>query len=136
MGGTSSSTQHATVLPLSPLPKCSPQHQCTPIEHFIFQVMKEAPLLFCLPDNPYFLPKVLGCHAVQEATFSYCGWIFAQHLCNRLGPAYFQLKGVLNENDAAHAEVQNDIKPRFCKESFTHESIVQVIHAHPDLASL
>lgn len=64
-----------------------------------------------------------------------CGWIFAQHFCNRLGPAYLQLKNVLNENDVAHAEVLNDIKRRFREETFTRESIAQVIHAHPDLAS-
>lgn len=64
-----------------------------------------------------------------------CGWIFAQHFCNRLGPAYLQLKNVLNENDVAHAEVLNDIKRRFREETFTRESIAQVIHAHPELAS-
>jgi len=62
-----------------------------------------------------------------------CGWIFAQHFCNRLGPAYLQLKNVLNENDPAHAEVLNDIKRRFREETFTRESIAQVILAHPEL---
>lgn len=62
-----------------------------------------------------------------------CGWVFAQHFCNRLGPAYLQLKNVLNENDPAHAEVLNDIKRRFREETFTRESIAQVIHAHADL---
>jgi glutamate dehydrogenase len=46
-----------------------------------------------------------------------------------------QLKNVLNENDVAHAEVLNDIKRRFREETFTRESIAQVIHAHPELAS-
>ena len=32
--------------------------------------MKEASLLFCLPDNPYFLPKSPGSNAVQEATYA------------------------------------------------------------------
>lgn len=117
---------------LNPLPNTN----APPIEHSIFQVMKEASLLFCLPDNPYFLPKSPGSHAVQEATYAYCGWIFAQHFCNRLGPAYLQLKNVLNENDVAHAEVLNDIKRRFREETFTRESIAQVIHAHPDLIRL
>ncbi|TFK40459.1 NAD-specific glutamate dehydrogenase [Crucibulum laeve] len=117
---------------LNPLPSAN----APPIEHSIFQVMKEASLLFCLPDNPYFLPKSPGSHAVQEATYAYCGWIFAQHFCNRLGPAYLQLKNVLNENDPAHAEVLNDIKRRFREETFTRESIAQVIHAHPDLIRL
>jgi len=117
---------------LNPLPNSV----APPIENSIFQVMKEASLLFCLPDNPYFLPKSPGSNAVQEATYAYCGWVFAQHFCNRLGPAYLQLKNVLNENDPAHAEVLNDIKRRFREETFTRESIAQVIHAHPDLVRL
>ncbi|RDB18899.1 NAD-specific glutamate dehydrogenase [Hypsizygus marmoreus] len=117
---------------LNPLPGSN----APPIEHSIFQVMKEASLLFCLPDNPYFLPKAAGSHAVQEATYAYCGWIFAQHFCNRLGPAYLQLKNVLDENDPTHAEVLNDIKRRFREETFTRESIAQVIHAYPELIRL
>ncbi|KDR82436.1 hypothetical protein GALMADRAFT_237757 [Galerina marginata CBS 339.88] len=117
---------------LNPLPNSN----APPIENSIFQVMKEASLLYCLPDNPFFLPKAPGSNAVQEATYAYCGWIFAQHFCNRLGPAYLQLKNVLNENDPAHAEVLNDIKRRFREETFTRESIAQVIHAHPDLIRL
>ena len=73
---------------------------------------------------------------VYHVAFSDCGWIFAQHFCNRLGPAYLQLKNVLDENDPAHAEVLNDIKRRFREETFTRESIEQVIHAHPDLIRL
>ncbi|KAG5721467.1 NAD-specific glutamate dehydrogenase [Termitomyces sp. T112] len=117
---------------LNPLPGAN----APPIEHSIFQVMKEASLLFCLPDNPFFLPKALGGHAVQEATYAYCGWIFAQHFCNRLGTAYLHLKNVLNESDPVHAEVLNDIKRRFREETFTRESIAQVIHAYPELIRL
>ena len=51
---------------LNPLPNSS----APPIEHSIFQVMKEASLLFCLPDNPFFLPKSSGSNAVQEATYA------------------------------------------------------------------
>ncbi|KAE9387832.1 hypothetical protein BT96DRAFT_1004773 [Gymnopus androsaceus JB14] len=110
-----------------------PNSNAPPIEHSIFQVMKEASLLFCLPENPFFLPKAPGTHAVQEATYAYCGWIFAQHFCNRLGPAYLQLKNVLDENDPAHAEVSNNIQRTFRKETFTRESIEQVIHTHSEL---
>ncbi|KAE9382411.1 hypothetical protein BT96DRAFT_788021, partial [Gymnopus androsaceus JB14] len=106
-----------------------------PIEHSIFQVV-EASLLFCLPENPFFLPKAPGTHAVQEATYTYCSWIFAQHFCNRLGPAYLQLKNVLDEINPAHAEVLNNIKRRFREEAFTRESIEQVIHTHSELVGL
>ncbi|KAF7975316.1 hypothetical protein HWV62_9737 [Athelia sp. TMB] len=99
--------------------------------------MKEASLLFCLPDNPFFLHdgNENSGHAVQEATYAYCGWIFAQHFCNRLGPAYLSLRNVLDETNPSHAEVLNDIKRRFREETFTRESIQQVIHAHPELTT-
>lgn len=53
---------------LNPLP----DSQAPPIEHSIFQVMKEASLLFCLPDNPFFLHdgNENSGHAVQEATYA------------------------------------------------------------------
>jgi glutamate dehydrogenase len=117
---------------LNPLPNAN----APPISHSVFQVMKEASLLFCLPDNPFFLSAGSGGHAVQEATYAYCGWIFAQHFCNRLGSAYLQLKNVLDEANPTHAEVLNGIKMRFREETFTRESIAQVIHAHPDLIRL
>jgi hypothetical protein len=83
--------------------------------------------------SPLKLRFSLGC--LLTVTNADCGWIFAQHFCNRLGPAYLQLKNVLNENDPAHAEVLNDIKRRFREETFTRESIAQVIHAHSELVS-
>ncbi|KAG1751105.1 NADH-dependent glutamate dehydrogenase [Suillus lakei] len=113
-----------------------PDSTGAPIEHSIFQVMKEASLLYCLPDNPFFLDSVNSGHAVQEATYAYCGWVFAQHFCNRLGPAYLHLKNILDESNPSHAEVLNDIKRRFREETFTRESIAQVIHAHAEIIRL
>lgn len=54
---------------LNPLPGAEVSG-APPIEHAIYQVKKEASLLFCLPDNPFFLPKAPGSHAVQEATYA------------------------------------------------------------------
>lgn len=65
-----------------------------------------------------------------------CGWVFAQHFCNRLGQAYLALKGILDETNPAHASVLDDIKRRFREETFTRESIAQVIHGHADLVSI
>ena len=62
-----------------------------------------------------------------------CGWVFAQHFCNRLGPAYLALKNILDESNATRPGVLNDIKRRSREETFTRESIAQVIHAHSDL---
>ncbi|CAE6431608.1 unnamed protein product [Rhizoctonia solani] len=124
---------------LNPLPN----NNAPPIEHSIHQVIKEASLLYCLPDNPFFrgttaggvaaVSNIHGSHAVQEATYAYAGWIFAQHFCNRLGPSYGALRDVLDESNAVHAEVLNNIKVRFREETFTRESIGEVIAAYPEL---
>ena len=81
-------------------------------------------MLYCLPDKPFFgrNPAASGgvCgHAVQETTYAYACWIFAQHFCNRLGPAYLALCGLIDETNATHAEVLNNIKRRFREETFT-----------------
>jgi glutamate dehydrogenase len=112
--------------------------------------MKEVSLLYCLPDNPFFSSADKSPHAVQDAAYACAfsfpsrgtffadktpdsGWVFAQHFCNRLGASYLALKNVLNESNPAHEEVLVDIKRRFREETFTRESIANVIHAHPEL---
>ena len=60
--------------------------------------------------------------------FTDCGWIFAQHFTNRLGPSYIALRDLLDESNASHAEVLNVIKRRFRDETFTRESIKDVIY--------
>jgi len=50
---------------LNPLPNVK---DAPPIENSIHQIMKEASLLYCLPDNPFFAPG--NGHAVQEATYA------------------------------------------------------------------
>ena len=53
-----------------------PDSTAPPIEHSIFQVMKEASLLYCLPDNPFFLDSGKSGHAVQEATYACMSNVF------------------------------------------------------------
>ncbi|CAD6569984.1 MAG: NAD-dependent glutamate dehydrogenase [Tremellales sp. Tagirdzhanova-0007] len=112
-----------------------PNTRAPPIEHSIHQVVREASLLYCLPDNPFFTVSNdnESSHAVQEATYAYVGWIFAQHFCNRLGSAYLALKNVLDDSNPGHAEVINKIKTRFREDTFTRESIREVILNHPEL---
>ncbi|KAE9390242.1 NAD(P)-binding protein [Gymnopus androsaceus JB14] len=45
-----------------------PNSNAPPIEHSIFQVMKEASLLYCLPENPFFSSQRL------QATYAHCGY--------------------------------------------------------------
>lgn len=57
---------------LNPLPagQAPKNVQVPPIESSIQQVMKEASLLYCLPDNPFFEGASGQGHAVQEATYA------------------------------------------------------------------
>ncbi len=73
----------------------------------------------------------LTCDSISDA-----GWIFAQHFCNRLGPAYLALKNVLDDANPLHAEVLNDIKKRFREETFTRQGISETSLAYPDLVCL
>ncbi len=148
---------------LNPLPGVGAQRY-PPIEHSIHQVIKEASLIYVLPDNPFFqggvasddLPAAASAsssnkpaqapaaapaaaqpgHAVQEATYAYVGWLFAQHFCNRLGAAYQALRGVLNEAEPEQAAILNEIKTRLREETFTRQSIQDVIDSHPEIIRL
>ncbi|WOO79432.1 NAD-specific glutamate dehydrogenase [Vanrija pseudolonga] len=111
-----------------------PNSRAPPIEHSIHQVVREASLLYCLPDNPFFaVAEDETPHAVQEATYAYVGWIFTQHFCNRLGPSYLALKNVLDDNNPDHEAVLARIKTRFREETFTPTNIRETIQAHPEL---
>lgn len=87
--------------------------------------MREASLLFCLPSNPFYTPK--SGHAVQEAAYANVGWIFAQHFLNRLGSPYMALKKLVDENDPTQAQILNDIRTKLRTETFTRQSILEVI---------
>ncbi len=60
---------------LNPLPNS----KAPPIENSIFQVMKEVSLLYCLPDNPFFVASQSQ-HAVQDAAYA-CACEFHSRLC-------------------------------------------------------
>lgn len=64
---------------LNPLPNSN----APPIEHSIFQVMKEVSLLYCLPDNPFFSSTVGSRHAVQDAAYA-CTYL--PFYCHSLNP--------------------------------------------------
>lgn len=85
---------------------------------------------FVLPSNPLFTGSQLS---VQEASYAYAGWIFAQHFLNRLGPSYTALKGVLDESDSVQAGILSDIRARFRQETFTRGSILEVLQQYTDI---
>ncbi|BGP41818.1 NAD-dependent glutamate dehydrogenase [Rhodotorula kratochvilovae] len=107
--------------------------QGPPSEASILQIIKESSLIYVLPNNPLFTGSQLS---VQEATYAYAGWIFAQHFLNRLGPAYSALKDLLDENDSVQAGVLSDIRARFRQETFTRGSILETLQQYPDIIRL
>lgn len=114
-----------------------PGSNAPPIEHSIHQVTREASLVYCLPDNPFFSTEESeSAHAVQEAAYAYVGWLFAQHFCNRLGQSYQALRNLLDESDPQQAAVLNDIKLRFREETFTRQSIQETLQSYPELVRL
>ena len=110
-----------------------PQSKAAPIEHSIYQVMKEASLLYCLPKTPlqqYFQTNKLS---VQEMVYGYVGWIFAQHFLNRLGKEYLSLTSILDRANPVHEEVLSKLKKRLRQDTFTREYILDIMKRYPEL---
>ncbi|CAO3633164.1 unnamed protein product [Mucor fragilis] len=117
---------------LNPLPNA----RAIPIEHSIYQVMKETSLLYCLPKNPlqqFFMTNKLS---VQETVYGYVGWIFSQHFLNRLGKEYLSLSHILDGSNPLHEEVLAKMKKRLRQDTFTREYILDIVKQYPDLIKL
>ncbi|KAI9356984.1 Glutamate/Leucine/Phenylalanine/Valine dehydrogenase-domain-containing protein [Zopfochytrium polystomum] len=113
-----------------------PNSKAPPLEHSIYQVIKEVSLIYCLPTTPLQPFFQSGHLSLQEAIYGYVGWIFAQHFLNRLGSEYASLQSVLDVNNAAQSEVLTKIKKRLRSDTFTREYILEVIKLYPDLIKL
>jgi glutamate dehydrogenase len=72
---------------------------------------------------------------VQEVTYGYVGWIFAQHFLNRLGSEFKALSSIVDLNNPAHQEVVSKMKKRLRTDTFTREYILDIIKLYPDLVS-
>ena len=113
-----------------------PNTRAIPIEHSIYQVMKETSLLYCLPTTPlqeFFKTNKLS---VQETVYSYVCWIFSQHFLNRLGKEYLSLTNILDKSNPVHEEVLTKMKKRLRQDTFTREYILDIIKQYPDLIKL
>ncbi|WFD07622.1 glutamate dehydrogenase [Malassezia vespertilionis] len=118
---------------LNPLPNTD----APPIEQSVYQIAREVSLIYVLPDNPFLGGNGSSQnYAVQEAAYAYCGWIFAQHFCDRLGPVFENLRNVLNSAVPEEGAVLNDIKLRFRQETFTRQFIFDVIQTFPNIVRL
>ncbi|KAJ3177544.1 NAD-dependent glutamate dehydrogenase [Gaertneriomyces sp. JEL0708] len=113
-----------------------PGSKAPPIEASIYQVMKEASLMYCLPSTPLQHFFQTGKLSVQETVYGYVGWIFAQHFLNRLGSEFVALSSTLDLNNTLHVEVLQKMKKRLRTDTFTREYILDIVKLYPDLIKL
>ena len=113
-----------------------PTSKSPPIDISIYQIIKEASLIYCLPTTPLQSFFQVGRLSVQETIYGYVGWIFAQHFLNRLGNEYVALNSLLDPKNTNHQEVLAIIKKRLRSDTFTREYILDVIKTYPELIKL
>ncbi|KAJ1665010.1 NAD-dependent glutamate dehydrogenase [Coemansia sp. RSA 1813] len=126
--GSSSSVASTTASPV-----LAPATPAASIEVSINQIIKEASLLFCIPNTPFQKQFKTGELSVQETVYAFAGWIFAQHFLNRLGSEYATLVDILDPNDATDIEVLAKLKKRLRQETFTRELILDILLGHCEL---
>ena len=118
---------------LRPMPQTAPTSKHPPIEAAIHQIMKEASLLYCIPQNKFQGHFAVGRLSLQETIYAHCAWVFVGHFLNRLGPEYTSLASMLDVNNSVHAEMLSKIKRRLRTETFTSDYILEIINKYPDL---
>nr|POE48002.1 nad-specific glutamate dehydrogenase [Quercus suber] len=107
-----------------------------PIEASIHQVMKEASLLYCIPQNQFHAHFTSGTLSLQESIYAHCVWVFTQHFLNRLGNEYNTLTSVLDISNNIHAELLSKLKKRLRTETFTADYIFEIMNQYPTLIRL
>ncbi|ANB14208.1 glutamate dehydrogenase (NAD(+)) [Sugiyamaella lignohabitans] len=107
--------------------------QFPPIESSIHQIVKEASLLYCVPQNTFQDHFAKGDLSLQESAYAHCGFIFVSHFLNRLGSEYTTLMSVLDLNNSSHVEVMERLKRRLRSETFTREYIQEIINSNIDV---
>lgn len=106
----------------------------TPLDLSIYQVIKEASLLYCIPHNYFHNNFIKGDFSLQESIYAQCGVIFVTHFLNRLGPEYNKLTSLLDPSKSIqHAEVLNNLKKRLRAETYTQNYIQEVFQLKKDI---
>lgn len=118
---------------LRPVPGAVISARYPPIEASIHQIMKEASLLYCIPQNKLQSHFASGRLTLQETIYAHCVWVYVGHFLNRLGSEYTTLLSVLDASNNVHAELLSKLKRRLRTETFTADYILEIIHQYPDL---
>lgn len=106
----------------------------SPVDLSIYQVIKEASLLYCIPHNFFHDRFIQGELSLQESIYAQSGVIFVTHFLNRLGPEYSKLSSLLDPSKSIeHAEVLNSLKKRLRAETYTQDYIREVFDTRRDI---
>lgn len=98
------------------------------------QVIKEASLLYCIPNNEFYDIFATGGLSLQESIYAHCGVIFVTHFLNRLGPEYAKLTSLLDPlKSIHHQEVLTSLKNRLRAETYTQHFIRDVFIKHQQI---
>ncbi|CUM66745.1 uncharacterized protein PRCAT00004426001 [Priceomyces carsonii] len=112
----------------------TPLQKKTPIDLSIYQVIKEASLLYCIPHSFFHDRFIKGELSLQESIYAQCGVIFVTHFLNRLGPEYTKLSSLLDPSKSTqHAEVLSSLKKRLRAETYTQTYIQQVFNSKSEI---
>ncbi|ODV81996.1 NAD-specific glutamate dehydrogenase [Suhomyces tanzawaensis NRRL Y-17324] len=105
-----------------------------PVDLSIYQVIKEASLLYCIPHNFFHHRFTNGELSLQESIYAQSGVIFVTHFLNRLGPEYTKLQSLLDASKSnQNAEVLNSLKKRLRAETYTQNYIQEVFDTRRDI---
>ncbi|ABN66856.1 NAD-specific glutamate dehydrogenase [Scheffersomyces stipitis CBS 6054] len=105
-----------------------------PVDLSIYQVIKEASLLYCIPHNFFHDRFTKGELSLQESIYAQSGVIFVTHFLNRLGPEYTKLATLLDASKSLqNAEVLNSLKKRLRAETYTQNFIQEVFDQRRDI---
>jgi glutamate dehydrogenase len=96
-------------------------------------VLREASLIYCVPQTPLQALFQTGQLSVQEAIYGYAALIFCQHFLNRLGSEYASLTSLLDTGNAQHQEVLLKLKKRLRQETFTRDYVLEIVRSYPEL---
>ncbi|QOU18737.1 hypothetical protein BRETT_001805 [Brettanomyces bruxellensis] len=95
----------------------------------IYQITREASLLYCIPNNTFHTQFVAGKMSAQECIFAHCGAVFVTHFLNRLGPEYSELKKTL-KGSTEDVELLARLKERLTSETYSPEYISECVKQH------
>lgn len=102
----------------------------------IYQLIKEASLLYAIPHGFFFDSFANNELSLQESVYAHCGGIFVTHFLNRLGTEYQSLLKLLDPKQSHHvAELLTSLKKRLRSETFTQSYIFEVFNRYKSIIS-